>query len=89
MLPRAREIIKAIAELSKEATPVTIKAISRKTRIPRSEVQYFLGRLEDGDYIERVEERTRMNGDPFHGYRLILQGYRLRPRAEELLTYLT
>lgn len=88
MLPREREIIKAIKELNKEAVQATTKAISQKTRIPKSEVQYFCERLESGDYIESVEERVPVTGDPRHGYRVTLQGYKLLPKAEELLTHL-
>ena len=88
MLPREREIIRAIKELNKEAVQSTPKAISQKTRIPKSEVQYFCERLEKGYFIEGVEERVPVTGDPRHGYRVTLQGYKLLPKAEELLTHL-
>lgn len=88
MLPREREIIKAIKELKRESLPANIKAISQKRRIPKSEVQYFCGRLEEQDYIERLEEWRPITGDPRRGYRVILQGYKLTPKGEELLTHL-
>lgn len=89
MLPRERQIIQAIKELNKASISANIiKAISQKTRIPKSEVQYFCARLEKGYFIEGVEGRTPVTGDPKHGYRVTLQGYKLLPKAEELLTHL-
>lgn len=61
MLPREREILKAIRALSRESDKVTLKVISGKTHIPKSEVEYFCGRLVENGYIV---------GHRLHGYAL-------------------
>ena len=88
VLTREREALKAIQELDKKSILANRAAISRKMHVSKEYVAYLCQRLEEQDYIERLEERRPVTGDPSHGYRVTLQGYKLMPKAEDLLAHL-